>query len=716
VRASVLALLLIVLSPFVICHSALAQGTAFTYQGRLNDGSSPATGIFDLKFAICDSPTGPNVLRTVSAPAVPVTNGLFTVLLDFGSGVFTGAPRWLELGVRTNGSVADYATLSPRQPVTPTPYAIHAANAKLLDGRGTNAFAPATGSASYVAKSGDTMTGTLNLPANGLVAGGSQLVLSGGDVGIGTANPTSTLHVKDANAFVQVEGTSGISGLRLLNALAQGTAATIFAGDSGAGGQNNLIIADDNNTPRMMVNVASGNIGIGTEPSGARFHVVGNQVYVQGTSMYAALDVNQGGPGPAALLRGGNVGIGTITPNEKLSVAGNLEFQSPDQSPENQFFRVAQLKTRVGAGGTTDLGIWTRLGGDEYERLTITASGNVGIGTTAPVEKLHVAAPQSQIGIEDTSTGQERRWEVNADGNQFRIADETAQAERVVIDSNGNVGIGTISPSVKLTVVGDQTYIQGVGTSGYAALDVSQTGTGAAALFRGGNVGIGTTGPSERLNVIGNVRIEHEGLGIDLSRAGYDEWFIGQIGNGLSVRNHTDSRTDLLIDGSGNVGVGTTAPQAKLHVNGDLRTSVLTITGGADVAEPFAMSEPDLPKGAVVIIDEAQPGRLKLSDQAYDTRVAGIISGAGGVNSGLTLSQQGVLEGGQNVALSGRVYALADATESPIKPGDLLTTSATPGHCMKATDRNRRDGATLGKAMSSLPEGKGLVLVLVTLQ
>jgi hypothetical protein len=116
------------------------------------------------------------------------------------------------------------------------------------------------------------------------------------------------------------------------------------------------------------------------------------------------------------------------------------------------------------------------------------------------------------------------------------------------------------------------------------------------------------------------------------------------------------------------------------------------------------------------VIDESQPGHLKLSEQPYDTRVAGIISGAGGVNSGLTLSQQGVLEGGQNVALSGRVYALADATESPIKPGDLLTTSTNPGHCMKAADRERAYGTVIGKAMTGLAEGCGLVLVLVSLQ
>jgi hypothetical protein len=75
-----------------------------------------------------------------------------------------------------------------------------------------------------------------------------------------------------------------------------------------------------------------------------------------------------------------------------------------------------------------------------------------------------------------------------------------------------------------------------------------------------------------------------------------------------------------------------------------------------------------------------------------------------------------VLEGGQNVALSGRVYVLADAGTGPIKPGDLLTTSDTPGHAMKVADQSKAQGAILGKAMSGLKEGRGLVLVLVTLQ
>ncbi len=154
----------------------------------------------------------------------------------------------------------------------------------------------------------------------------------------------------------------------------------------------------------------------------------------------------------------------------------------------------------------------------------------------------------------------------------------------------------------------------------------------------------------------------------------------------------------------------------QLAVAAKVVTPVLQITGGADVAEPFTMSQQELPKGSVVVIDEKNEGQLKLSAGAYDRRVAGIVSGANGITPGISLSQQGATEGGQNVALSGRVYVLADAATGPIAPGDLLTTSDTPGHAMKVTDHTRAQGAVIGKAMSSLKDGKGMVLVLVSLQ
>ena len=143
---------------------------------------------------------------------------------------------------------------------------------------------------------------------------------------------------------------------------------------------------------------------------------------------------------------------------------------------------------------------------------------------------------------------------------------------------------------------------------------------------------------------------------------------------------------------------------------------MLAILGGSDVAEPFTISTRNVPKGAVVVIDEHNPGALALSDRPYDQRVAGIVSGANGINPGLTLQQEGLTKDGQNVALSGRVYALADASGGPINPGDLLTTSGVPGHCMRVGDHARAQGAILGKAMTGLTQGRGMVLVLVTLQ
>jgi hypothetical protein len=103
-----------------------AQGTAFTYQGQLTAGGNPANGSFDLRFAIFDSAEAMNQIgNALTNPATPVTAGHFTVTLDFGTGVFTGGARWLEVGVRSNAT-GNFTTLSPLQLLTPAPYAIAA--------------------------------------------------------------------------------------------------------------------------------------------------------------------------------------------------------------------------------------------------------------------------------------------------------------------------------------------------------------------------------------------------------------------------------------------------------------------------------------------------------------------------------------------------------------------------------------------------------------
>jgi len=132
-----LRLTLILLSTILIQLSILAQGTAFTYQGRLNNGGTPVTGVYDLSFTLYDSVDLPDSVLAgpITNAATGVTNGLFTVTLDFGTGLFSGTVHLLEIGVRTNG-VGAFVTLSPKQPLTAAPYAIYAGNAGALQNNG----------------------------------------------------------------------------------------------------------------------------------------------------------------------------------------------------------------------------------------------------------------------------------------------------------------------------------------------------------------------------------------------------------------------------------------------------------------------------------------------------------------------------------------------------------------------------------------------------
>jgi len=228
-----------------------------------------------------------------------------------------------------------------------------------------------------------------------------------------------------------------------------------------------------------------------------------------------------------------------------------------------------------------------------------------------------------------------------------------------------------------------------------------------------GNVGVGNLSSGERLTVGGGTLADTK---IEIN-AGGDTYAALRIKNSAGSWNWQVTPSNDLPGGRLRLTDETTGLESvSITHAGNVSVKTLTIRGGADLAEPFELSKNDIAKGSVVVIDEDHPGHLKVSDRPYDTHVAGIVSGANGINPGIAIFQEGVNESGQNVALSGRVYVLADAANGAIKPGDLLTTSDTPGHAMKVADHGRAQGAILGKAMSGLKEGKGLVLVLVTLQ
>lgn len=166
--------------------------------------------------------------------------------------------------------------------------------------------------------------------------------------------------------------------------------------------------------------------------------------------------------------------------------------------------------------------------------------------------------------------------------------------------------------------------------------------------------------------------------------------FNGIIKDGLTIRGNV-----LIQDTNGN--------------------NLIELGIGLDYAEGFDVADSTtIEPGTVLVIDPKNPGKLAISNSSYDTKVAGIVAGANDLGSGVRL---GAGQFDHHVALAGRVYCKVDATYGEVSPGDLLTTSPTPGYAMVVTNYPEAQGSILGKAMEHLEEGqKGQILVLVTLQ
>jgi hypothetical protein len=227
-----LPLLVFALNCLLVC-AAQAQTTAFTYQGRLSDTNVAAAGPYDFQFALYDALSGGTQIGTTqTVSGNTVTNGIFTVQIDFGANALaTGADRYLEVKVKKPAD-ASYTTLTPRQQLTSTPYSVRTLFAGAADSlstacvgcvtdsqinsingskvTGTVANSAALNSLTsndFVKKAGDTMTGPLNLLSNGLNVGPSQIAMSGGLVGIGRIpNPLFGLNTEK----LQVNGNIGV--------------------------------------------------------------------------------------------------------------------------------------------------------------------------------------------------------------------------------------------------------------------------------------------------------------------------------------------------------------------------------------------------------------------------------------------------------------------------------------------------------------------------
>jgi hypothetical protein len=438
---------------------------------------------------------------------------------------------------------------------------------------------------------------------------------------------------------------------------------------------------------------------LGVRPGGsaAAYTVLSPRTQITSTP-YAIRALSAAQVDAAGALSAASITTGADTPNSlSLHVNGTSWFQgdtTPLPAAVGKGVAIGYTAANYGymfaydyTTGTPKSLLLNSPGGDVVVGSgNLLVGGNVGIGTSTPTSMLHISgvagggSPFQGLTIDQTPgivpdlSGHLLSLR-SIDEDRFPFVTSTY----FLVNSLGRVGIGTATPGHRLTISGGPTW-------------TANAWSGAVELDNAGAIGW-------RGDAAGN------------------RFGIGQSNGGLYFF-HTASDP-------GTTGSGATYDLI-IKDNGHVSVNVLEIQGGADLSEKFDVGTASgklgadlegLEPGLVVSIDPQHPGKLLVSDRAYDHRVAGVISGAGGVAPGMIMGQAGSLASGQQaVALNGRVYCWADTSGGPITPGDLLTTSDTPGHARRVTEHAKAQGAIIGKAMTGLERGKGLVLVLMTLQ
>jgi hypothetical protein len=580
--------------------SAAPLTNTFTYQGLLSLDGEVQDGEFDFFFRLYNDEVAGALTASEAFDDIGVVDGLFAVDLDFSGVTFTNEKLWLQIEVRPAAGGA-WTILTPRQAINAVPFARFATNGPATDG--------VTLDEAY--DSGGPGAGrTINADSGAVHISGSNGLTVSGDVGIGTTSPFFDLDVH-----------------RL------------------------------------------GSIGIGSAPTtiGAKWE--------------------------QAVIGGGG-----LTEWCYLSVGGSGLMEAPSGP---RLIRAADRALHFSVQEEMGVGL-------AESQMVLTQDGDVGIGTNFPEGRLAIEDEQAIVRLTTTTSTGGSKLQLKKEGPGGLFG--TTYGALEFLDSAD-------------TVRGGMFYsVHPFGSNG---VNLTAGGATRMVVADDGNIGIGTGAPKQRLHVNG----DYYGLG--------HLWLHAFEGDGNSGTAYIQARDDsgsssvsmqfrtqnagnyaevMRLTNTGRVGIGTTNPAQRLHVVGTARVDVLQIAGGADLSENFVVNDKPEP-GTVVEIDPSKAGELRVATGAYNRRVAGIVSGAGGISTGMLMGQEGsIADGDHPIALTGRVYCKCDSTNGAIQPGDLLTTSDIPGHAMKVLDHDQAQGAIIGKAMTSLESGTGLVLVLVSLQ
>ena len=454
-------------------------------------------------------------------------------------------------------------------------------------------------------------------------------------LGIGTSSPIAPLTITTQMAanltstlYLDVEGsnlnggggqivfnTSATSGnLTNYNAKVTGTRVPGDGGDSELGFWTTLV-SDNVASQQRMTITSAGNVGIGTTSPGTTLDVVGT---------LASSGITQLGTGGSNVLltsaSAGNVGIGTASPAYKLhtkgTVNGNVNIAVENDSTGTNAYSSYRFKNdsidtavmflngsnNTGYAGASSLNMYQGtslpLGfvTNNLLRMIVAGDGNVGIGTSTPGYSLEVRgnADQSLYLAKTGTTYLRATASANAElftGGSMVLG--SGNAERMRIDSSGNVGIGTTNPAQKLDVLGNvrsahdaNNYMQLESNSGGGVLSGKSSGTVTTLVrtygnsyFNGGNFGIGTSSPTQKLDVRknqagytyiasdnANTAASGTGSGFAMTEGGSVAWYLRNERDGSGKFNIGNSANRLTIDSSGNVGIGTTSPVSSLNI------------------------------------------------------------------------------------------------------------------------------------------------------
>lgn len=350
------------------------------------------------------------------------------------------------------------------------------------------------------------------------------------------------------------------------------------------------------------------------------------------------------------------------------------------------------------------VGVFGALAPDNFGDVVPTRVGPAGVGGL----NFGMSSGAGVAGVSGDATGVSGT-SVSGTG----VTGTSSEGSGIAGTSTSGTGVLGKSSSGRAVWGVSDTFIATVGdtVSGTGVWGATQTGTGVVGFAQGGGAGpdldlTAATGVLGRSNA-------PNGRGVwglsDSSMAA-----VGDSVTGTGVWGHSGSGPGVVALSDSGRGIQAKGNPAG-HFEGDVEITGDVRLLNADCAEEFQTSgDNGIEPGAVVVIDDS--GCLRLSDVAYDKRVAGVVAGAGGAQPAMILNSGPAAPGRFPVALIGQVFCKADASEHPIAVGDLLTTSRRPGHAMPAHDPVRAFGAVIGKALRPLSAGQGLIPILVALQ